>query len=76
MLGLQDFKRLLPQNVWGAIVEATDLRPTAKDQVESLGGKWLDVPMSEEEQQRAADAAKMVMAGCRVSNTSKTKLRL
>ena len=42
----------------GAVVEATDLRPTAKDQVESLGGKWLDVPMSEEEQQRAADAAK------------------
>ncbi len=33
----------------GAVVEATDLRPTAKDQVESLGGKWLDVPMSEEE---------------------------
>ena len=42
----------------GAVVEATDLRPTAKDQVESLGGKWLDVPMSEEEKQRAADAAK------------------
>ncbi|WOE31236.1 MULTISPECIES: Re/Si-specific NAD(P)(+) transhydrogenase subunit alpha [unclassified Acinetobacter] len=42
----------------GAIVEATDLRPTAKDQVESLGGKWLDVPMSPEEQQKAADAAK------------------
>ncbi|AOA59188.1 Re/Si-specific NAD(P)(+) transhydrogenase subunit alpha [Acinetobacter larvae] len=42
----------------GAVVEATDLRPTAKEQVESLGGKWLDVPMSEEEQQRAAEAAK------------------
>lgn len=42
----------------GAVVEATDLRPTARDQVESLGGKWLDVPMSEEEQQKAADAAK------------------
>lgn len=42
----------------GAVVEATDLRPTARDQVESLGGKWLDVPMSEEEKQRAADAAK------------------
>jgi NAD(P) transhydrogenase subunit alpha len=42
----------------GAIVEATDLRPTAKDQVESLGGKWLDVPMSAEEQHKAADAAK------------------
>ncbi|TCM66769.1 NAD(P) transhydrogenase subunit alpha [Acinetobacter calcoaceticus] len=42
----------------GAIVEATDLRPTAKEQVESLGGKWLDVPMSDEEKQKAADAAK------------------
>lgn len=42
----------------GAVVEATDLRPTAKDQVESLGGKWLDVPMSDEEKQKAADAAK------------------
>jgi H+-translocating NAD(P) transhydrogenase subunit alpha len=42
----------------GAVVEATDLRPTARDQVESLGGKWLDVPMSAEEQQKAADAAK------------------
>ena len=42
----------------GAVVEATDLRPTAKDQVESLGGKWLDVPMSAEEQHRAAEAAK------------------
>ena len=42
----------------GAIVEATDLRPTARDQVESLGGKWLDVPMSDEEKEKAADAAK------------------
>ena len=42
----------------GAVVEATDLRPTAKEQVESLGGKWLDVPMSDEEKQRAAEAAK------------------
>ncbi|MBF7683596.1 NAD(P) transhydrogenase subunit alpha [Acinetobacter sp. B5B] len=42
----------------GAVVEATDLRPTAKEQVESLGGKWLDVPMSSEEQQRADDALK------------------
>lgn len=41
----------------GAVVEATDLRPTAKDQVESLGGKWLDVPMSAEEQENAKKAA-------------------
>ena len=37
----------------GAVVEASDLRPAAKEQVESLGGKWLDVPMSEEEAQQA-----------------------
>ncbi len=37
----------------GAVVEASDLRPAAKEQVESLGGKWLDVPMSEEEKAKA-----------------------
>ena len=37
----------------GAVVEASDLRPAAREQVESLGGKWLDVPMSEEEAQQA-----------------------
>jgi NAD(P) transhydrogenase subunit alpha len=37
----------------GAVVEATDLRPTAKEQVESLGAKWLDVPMSDEEKAKA-----------------------
>ena len=37
----------------GAVVEASDLRPTAKEQVESLGGKWLDVPMSDDEAQKA-----------------------
>lgn len=26
----------------GAVVEASDLRPAAKEQVESLGGRWLD----------------------------------
>lgn len=41
----------------GAVVEATDLRPTARDQVESLGGKWLDVPMSDEEKDNAKKAA-------------------
>lgn len=37
----------------GAVVEASDLRPAAKEQVESLGGKWLDVPMSYEEKEKA-----------------------
>lgn len=33
----------------GAVVEATDVRPSTKEQVESLGGKFIEVPMSEEE---------------------------
>lgn len=37
----------------GAVVEASDLRPAAKEQVLSLGAKWLDVPMSDEEQEKA-----------------------
>lgn len=37
----------------GAVVEASDLRPAAKEQVESLGAKWLDVPMSDEEKEKA-----------------------
>ena len=31
----------------------SDLHPTAREQVESLGGKWLDVPMSAEEAETA-----------------------
>jgi len=37
----------------GAVVEASDMRPAAKEQVESLGGKWLEVPMSDEEKAKA-----------------------
>lgn len=37
----------------GAVVEASDLRPSVREQVESVGGKWLDVPMSDEEKQKA-----------------------
>lgn len=37
----------------GAVVEASDMRPAAKEQVESLGGKWLDVPMNDEEKAKA-----------------------
>jgi len=37
----------------GAVVEASDMRPAAKEQVESLGGRWLDVPMSDEEKAKA-----------------------
>ena len=37
----------------GAIVEAFDVRPVAKEQVESLGAKFIEVPFSNEEKSQA-----------------------
>ena len=40
----------------GAVVEATDVRPVVKEQVESLGGTFIEVEMTEEEKARAETA--------------------
>jgi NAD(P) transhydrogenase subunit alpha len=32
----------------GAVVEATDVRPETKAEIESLGGRWIEVPRAEE----------------------------
>ena len=40
----------------GAIVEAFDVRPAVKEQVESLGAKFVEVPVSAEEKTRAETA--------------------
>jgi NAD(P) transhydrogenase subunit alpha len=37
----------------GAIVEATDVRPETKEQVESLGAKFIEVPLAESEKELA-----------------------
>ncbi|MCH8496125.1 MAG: Re/Si-specific NAD(P)(+) transhydrogenase subunit alpha, partial [Balneolales bacterium] len=34
----------------GAVVEAFDVRPVVKEQVESLGAKFIDIPLAEEDQ--------------------------
>ena len=38
----------------GAVVEASDVRPAVKEQIESLGAKFLDVPFETEEEKDAA----------------------
>ncbi|MCH9638773.1 MAG: Re/Si-specific NAD(P)(+) transhydrogenase subunit alpha [Betaproteobacteria bacterium] len=40
----------------GAVVEAFDVRPAAKEQVESLGAKFVEVPLSDEEKEKAETA--------------------
>ena len=37
----------------GAVVEATDVRPETKEQVESLGAKFIDVPLTDTEKELA-----------------------
>lgn len=37
----------------GAVVEATDVRPETKEQVESLGAKFIEVPLTEAEKELA-----------------------
>ena len=39
----------------GAVIEASDVRPTVKEQVESLGGKFIDVPYETAEEKEAAE---------------------
>ena len=39
----------------GAVIEATDVRPSVKEQVESLGGKFIDVPFETAEEKEAAE---------------------
>jgi NAD(P) transhydrogenase subunit alpha len=38
----------------GAVIEASDVRPSVKEQVESLGGKFIDVPYETDEEREAA----------------------
>ena len=40
----------------GAVIEAFDVRPAAKEQVESLGAKFVEVPLSAEEKEQAETA--------------------
>ncbi|MEO6984870.1 MAG: Re/Si-specific NAD(P)(+) transhydrogenase subunit alpha [Paralcaligenes sp.] len=38
----------------GAVVEASDVRPAAREQIESLGGKFIDVPFETDEEREIA----------------------
>ena len=42
----------------GAVIEASDVRPSVKEQVESLGGKFIDVPYETDEEKEAAKHAR------------------
>jgi len=39
----------------GAVIEASDVRPSVKEQVESLGGRFIEVPYETDEEREAAE---------------------
>src|SRR6186713_833834 len=39
----------------GAVIEASDVRPSVKEQVESLGAKFIDVPYANDEERKIAE---------------------
>ncbi len=39
----------------GAVIEASDVRPSVKEQIESLGGKFIEVPYETAEEKEAAE---------------------
>ncbi len=39
----------------GAVIEASDVRPSVKEQIESLGGKYIEVPYETAEEKEAAE---------------------
>jgi len=41
----------------GAVIEATDVRPAVKEQIESLGAKFIDVPFETQEERDCAEGA-------------------
>ncbi|HEU4620592.1 MAG TPA: Re/Si-specific NAD(P)(+) transhydrogenase subunit alpha [Burkholderiaceae bacterium] len=41
----------------GAVVEASDVRPAVKEQIESLGAKFVDVPFETDEEREAAQGS-------------------
>jgi NAD(P) transhydrogenase subunit alpha len=43
----------------GAVVEVSDIRPAVKEQIESLGGRFIDVPMDESGEGEGGDAREL-----------------
>ncbi len=54
-VGVAGLQAIAPAKRLGAVIEASDVRPSVKDQVESLGAKWMDVPYANDEERKIAE---------------------
>jgi NAD(P) transhydrogenase subunit alpha len=53
-VGVAGLQAIATAKRMGAVIEASDVRPPVKEQVESLGAKFIDVPFETEEEQEIA----------------------
>lgn len=55
-VGVAGLQAIATAKRMGAVIEATDVRSETKEQVESLGAKFIEVPLTEEEKELAKGA--------------------
>src|SRR2546427_11625839 len=53
-VGVAGLQAIAPAKRLGAVIEASDVRPPVKEQVESLGAKFIDVPFLTDEEKEIA----------------------
>lgn len=54
-VGVAGLQAIATAKRMGAVIEASDVRPSVKEQVESLGAKFIDVPYETQEEREAAE---------------------
>ena len=54
-VGVAGLQAIATARRMGAVIEASDVRPSVKEQVESLGAKFIDVPYQTPEEKEAAE---------------------
>ena len=54
-VGVAGLQAIATAKRMGAVIEASDVRPSVKEQVESLGAKFIDVPYQTPEEKEAAE---------------------
>jgi NAD(P) transhydrogenase subunit alpha len=54
-VGVAGLQAIATAKRMGAVIEASDVRPSVKEQVESLGGKFIDVPYATDEERQIAE---------------------
>lgn len=52
--GVAGLQAIATAKRFGAVIEASDVRPAAKEQIESLGARFLDVPYETDDEREAA----------------------